>query len=54
MKTRGDLTLPSKPGTQVSEAELLHVVLTVAAALLNPGQLWLVALTLRSDEFTFR
>ena len=38
MIQRQALTLPSNPGEDVTESELLHVVLTVAAALLNPGQ----------------
>lgn len=38
IKARECLTLPSELGQHVTDSELQHVVLTVAAALLNPGQ----------------
>jgi hypothetical protein len=43
MKQRQALTLPSQPEQDVTESELLYVVLTVAEALLNPGQFYSTA-----------
>jgi hypothetical protein len=38
MERRDKLVLPQVPGEDVTEQELLHIVLTVAAAVLNPGK----------------
>jgi hypothetical protein len=38
MKERDNLAILAHPGQEITEQELQHIVLTVAAAVLNPGE----------------